>query len=634
MTRLSDSLRGLADRAPVDDVSVSTSGATRRIHRGRRLRAAANATAGVGVAAVIALAAINPGVGSGTSSADAAAMPGAPEGVKVGAPGFDASGASQLAWGQCGTRPFDADVPASSGEFSLTLGDIGADVEPGATVTAALTVTRSADAAGAYTTTGPIVIVLWDGNVVGTAQNSTLDPDVQSAEDGNGTWAAPFVLVNCWDGTALPPGAYELVAYQDFFSDSGQIVPSTEPAPAPAEPTLAPAEPTLSPADPATATDAPIAVDGGVGTGSGVVAPGATSSDGGPVAGNTGVVGPPAVDAPARAVSNTVKFVVAGDVPEDPFGAYLSPAVPAVVYPDDYLTPAAARDEYAARAAASTWDMAAGTQRVVKSGDSTAVSDQNAWLDSYYGCSADGTTTPSFPATSADWPLLKVDATLPGSVGVSYGWVIDGNPEVKVSVTNISGHTLPGFWGQPSTSMYLVKDGKVVATSYLTSTDPNGYTTSTSTDGLLAPDGTLSGTYLWRDVNGCWIGDAQATITRGTYTVLIEQDVYLDSGNGGGGPVMYQDGAKGSVEGGGVGVASSGGTVARGTVSGGTVSGGDNPVAGTAQAPAIAGGSVVAPAGTTADTPTMVAPIPVPVDGTYDWLSLQVWTSLGQVTVK
>ena len=132
MTRLSDSLRGLADRAPVDEVGVSTSDATRRIHRGRRLRAAANATAGAGVAAVIALAAIHPGLGSTGTSADAALGSGAPEGAKVAGPGFDASGASQLAWGQCGTRPFDTYTPSPSEIFSLTLGDIGAEVEQGA----------------------------------------------------------------------------------------------------------------------------------------------------------------------------------------------------------------------------------------------------------------------------------------------------------------------------------------------------------------------------------------------------------------------------------------------------------------------------------------------------------------------
>lgn len=605
MTRLSDSLRGLADRAPVDEVGVSTSAATRRIHRGRRLRAAANATAGAGVAAVIALAAIHPGLGSTGTSADASLGSGAPEGAKVASPGFDASGASQLAWGQCGTRPFDGDVPATSDAFSLALGEIGAEADQGATITAGLTVTinKSVDGAGGFQTPWPSFMVLWDGVVVGTAQGATLDPAVQSTEDGSVQWAAPIDLVNCWDGTPLPAGGYELVAYQDFY-------PVATP---PVEPTLAPVEPTLVPVDPAPAPSGPIAVDGGVGIGNtGVVGP----------AGDGAAVDTTAVDTTARSVSNTVKLVIAGDVPADPFGAYLSPAVPAVVYPDDYLTPAAARDEYASRATTGTWDMAAGTQRVVKSGDSTTLDDQNAWLESYYGCSADGTTTPSFPTTSADWPLLKVEANLPGSVGVSYGWVVDGNPEVKVSVTNTSGHTLPGFWGQPNTTMYLVKDGKVVATSYLISTDPSGYTASAlaKADGLLAPDGKLGGAYLWRDVNGCWLGDSAAKVEAGTYTVLMVQDIYLDNGNGGGGPIAYLDG-KPAVDGG----------VARGGVASVGTTGSSSSSAGAAEAPAIADGSV-APQDATADAPSLIAP--APIDGTYDWLSLQVWTSLGKVTVK
>lgn len=591
MTRLSDSLRGLADRAPVGEVVVSTSAATRRIHRARRLRGAANATAGVGVAAVIALAAINPGAGSSPSMADAGALDASQEGAKAAAPeGFDASGASELAWGQCGTRPFDVDYADPAAVFSLALSEIGDEAESGGTVDATLTVTLPTDSdASGYSSTGPSYMVLWDGVVVGVTQDTTLDPAVQSTEDGTAIWTSPVGLVNCWDGTPLPGGAYELVAYQDFTPLGSEVVPPTEP-------TTTPVEPSMAPVDPTTATDSPVTADGGASTESGVTS------------GNTGVVGP-AADAATRSVSNPVKFVIAGDVPDDPFGAYLSPAAPAVVYPDDYLTPAAAREEYAARAASGTWDMAAGTQRVIKSGDSTAVDDPNVWLDSYYGCSADGSTSPTFPSTSADWPLLGVEANLPGSLGVSYGWVVDGNPEVTLTVTNTSGHTLPGFWGQPSSSIYLVRDGKVVAMSYLAPTDPNGNMTTQSTDGLLAPDGTLSGTYLWRDVNGCWMGDAQAKVTPGTYTVLTEQDVYLDNGNGGiGGPIAYL-GGKNAVDDGTVGVDATG-------------------------APAIAERSAVNPEAATADAPSIVAPGPGTGDGTYDWVSLQVWTSLGQVKVK
>lgn len=582
MTRLSDSLRGLADRAPVDEVGVSTSVATRRIYRGRRLRAAANATAGAGVAAVIALAAIHPGIGSGNALTDSAASGAIPEGAKVNSPELGAADASQLAWGQCGTSPFDAEAPETSDAWALALEGITSEVDPGITLAATLTVTSptETDAAG-FSTPGPAVMVLWNGVVVGTAHNATLDPEVQSTEGGTGQWAAPVDLVNCWDGTPLPGGAYQLVAYQDFY-------PQTTP---PADPTVAPADPTVAPVETTGTPEAPSAADGGISSGS--------SSESGVAPADTAIVAPGS-ESPARAISNTIDFTITGEVPEDPFGAYLSPAAPAVVYPDDYLTPSAARDEYAARATTDAWNMAAGTQRVVKSGDSTTAEDQNVWLDSYYGCSADGITTPSFPETSADWPLLKVEATLPRSVGVSYGWVVDGNPKVEVSVSNISGHTLPGFWGEPSTSMYLVKDGKVVATSYLSSTNPNGNVVSPSADGLLAPDGSLSGTYLWRDMNGCWLGTTQATVTPGTYTVLIEQDIYLDNGGSGvGGPIAYVDDAASTGGEAGAGSARVGGTVAPDTA---------------------------------ADAPSIIAP--APVDGTYDWLTLQVWTSLGEVTVK
>lgn len=553
MTRLSDSLRGLADRAPVDTVGISTSAATRRIYRGRQLRAAANATAGVGVAAVIAVAAINPAFTSADSNVAEAAV-GAPESHKLAGPAFDIAGAGEFAWGQCGTQPFNADVPALSAVWSLTLGDIDADVEQGNTVTAAVTIARTdGTSATSGESPGTTVMVLWNGIVVGTTQGLGADPAVQSSTDSASTLDVPVDLVNCWDSTPLPAGSYEMVAYQDFYSTSDEILT---------------ADGTLS--DP----------------------------------GEAGIVGPIALPVSERVVSNTVELTVAGEIPEDPFGAYLSPAAPAIVYPDDYLTPAVARDQFASRVTTDVWDMATGTQRVVKTGDSAVTSDENTWLDTYYGCSADGVTTPSFPAASADWPLVKVDSSIPPSVGVSYGWVVDGNPEVQVSVTNTSDYTLPGFWGQPNTTMYLVKNGKVVAVSYLSSIDPNSYAYTTSTDGLLAPDASLDGSYLWRDVNGCWSGTAQSTVTSGTYTVLMAQDIYVDNGTGGyGGPVMYVDDQA--------------------------------PLDGEAliarEDPALIGGSAVAPQRTDAATSTMIAP--APFNGDFDWLSFQVWTSLGQVTI-
>jgi len=581
MTRLSDSLRGLADRAPLDGVGVSTSVATRRIRRGQRLRGAANATAGLGAAAVIALAVIHPGTGS-LSSADSAMTAESAVGDREAmAPTFDAAGSSQLAWGLCGSRPFDYEVPMASDAFSLELGEIGTEVEGGSTITTALTVTPSTDAAeSTFQSFGPAYMVLWDGMVVGTGQGSPA-VEMQDFTDYTGTRDGQLDLVNCWDGTPLPGGDYELVAYQDFYSDV-----ATDPT----LPPVADDPPPLTPVDPAPEPD-DAAVTGGA---TDAVAPDRDSTA---EAVEPGFVGP-AADAPAdRAVSNRVRLTVAGDAVEDPFGQYIDQPAPAVVYPDDYLTPSTARDEYAARAVTGAWDMAAGSQRVIKSGDSLTQDDESSWLEGYYGCSLDGITTPSFPTTSANWPLLSVDATLPGSVGVSYGWVINDNPAVNLTVTNTSGYTLPGFWGEPSSALYLVKDGKVVATSYLTPVDPNGLLNSPSPDGLLEPDASLSGSFLWRDVNGCWTGDTPSTVSPGTYTILSEQDIYLDNGSPSpDGPVFYEDTARSATT--------------------DSTFGSDASVT-----------SEDAPA----DLPIAIAP--APSDGDFEWVSLQVWTSLGTVTL-
>jgi len=605
MTRLSDSLRGLADRAPLDAVSVSTSGATRRIKRNRRLHATANATAGLGAAAVIALAAINPGMDT-LSSADSAPNPeSATSGDKAMAPAYDAAGSSQLAWGLCGSRPFDYEVPMASDAFTLTLGEMSGEVEPGSTATAQLTFLGAvgADLAYNYTAQGTAFLVLWDGMVVGTGQDTDV-VGTQGLSDDTASWESAFDLVNCWDGTPLPGGAYELVAFQDFYPEA--TTDPVDPTVAPSEPTLAPTEPSPpigAPDEPtpileetAPAPGEPGVIDGGAATGGDAATSGATDA----VVPAPGFIGP-AADAPAlRVVSNHVALAVSGDTVENPFGPYIDQPAPAVVYPDDYLDPATARAEFAARAVNGTWDMAAGTQRVTKTGDSLGANNEDSWLEGYYGCSADGTTTPGFPATSADWPLLKVDAKLPGSVGVSYGWVVDGNPEVRLSITNTSGYTLPGFWGQPNSTLYLVKDGKVVATSYLSPTDPYGLDTASSTDGMLTPDGSLSDTFLWRDVNGCWMSDSQSTVSPGTYTVLSEQDIYLDNGSvSPGGPIYYEDGAKRSIE-----------------------------------TPALGMDTSVTSSGAAADASIGIAPAPGPDGGDFDWLSFQVWTSLGTVTVR
>ena len=592
------------------------------------------------MAAVIAFAAINPGMGSADSStANARPAPAQAEGGMALAPNVDAAGASQLAWGVCGTSPFNAEVPAVSDKFSLALGDIGAEAKQGSTIDAPVTVHSPGDFIGSYNWNAPQYMVLWNGTVVGTAQGSTTsqttstmgslphDRGTSRPRELLGRHPPPSRQLQAGGIPRLLPRVHATRAYDRAVAVTVGVAVDpaplpvdpaplpVDPKPIPVDPTLAPVDPAPAPIEPTASPDRPITTDG-------------SAVAGGAVAGNTGVVGP-AADGPAeRAVSNTVKLVIAGDVPKDPFGAYLSPAAPAVVYPDDYLTPATARDEYTSRATTGTWDMAAGSQRVVKTGDSLTQNDQNAWLNSYYGCSADGKSLPSFPAASADWSLLKVDATLPGSVGVSYGWVVDGNPVVKVSVKNVSSYTLPGFWGQPNTTMYLVKDGKVVASSYLAPTDPNSNSVTRSSDGLLAPDASLSGTYLWRDVNGCWLGSQQATLKPGTYTVLMEQDISLnDSTAGPGGPIAYVDGKR-AVEGGVTGVGIAGG----GAAGGSAVDQGPVPAPAPAPAPATGPPTVATAPSSAPDAPNLIAP--APGEAGNDWLSLQVWTSLGKVTVR
>ncbi len=133
MTRLSDHLRGLAERAPVADAGISVEVASRRIARHRRMRAGANAAAGVGAATVIAFAAINPGAGN--QNQDTAAD--APEPAIAGGAQSDSAagyeGDTRLAWGLCGSYPL-VDGVAADAASSLTLDGGPAEAAGGDTV--------------------------------------------------------------------------------------------------------------------------------------------------------------------------------------------------------------------------------------------------------------------------------------------------------------------------------------------------------------------------------------------------------------------------------------------------------------------------------------------------------------------
>ena len=168
----------------------------------------------------------------------------------------------------------------------------------------------------------------------------------------------------------------------------------------------------------------------------------------------------------------------------------------------------------------------------------------------------------SFPARSAELDLLSISAEAPSRLSISYGWVVDDNPEVTLSVANTSSYSIPGFYGEPNRSLYLVKDGRVVAEAYPTNVNPNGrsspmrYTdaagvraTRSATRpagqassesrpdaywGILAPDESVSGTYLWRDLTGCWREDGSSTsITAGTYTAPRDAEPLVPAVRGG-----------------------------------------------------------------------------------------------------
>ena len=320
-----------------------------------------------------------------------------------------------------------------------------------------------------------------------------------------------------------------------------------------------------------------------------------------------------------RITAEPVAFAIAGEPVENPFADYYPQPWTPPAQPDDILTPAIARELFDAAATSDGWDMAEGTSRwILPNGYGQAATFAPAQGNpGYFGCSWDGVSGLTFPARSAELDLLSISADVPSRLSISYGWVVDGNPEVTVSVTNTSSYSIPGFYGEPNRSLYLVKDGQVVAEAYPTNVDPNGQLLAKSaltTDaagvtreavqqdetaqryepvpedpdsywGLLAPDETVSGTYLWRDVNRCWREDgSNATITAGTYTLLSLQNLSLQQFGAG-------------------------------------VSGGDTAIPEPAP---LAVDPLVDPG---VDTVTTVAPVQ------EDWLDFQVWTSLGTVTI-
>lgn len=560
--RFSDALRGAADRAPVDDVSVSTEGITGRIKRERALRMGANGLVGAGAVAVIAFAAMGP---LSNPAADMAAMNSAAEGVDSMADealaGADAPMAESFARADspwlCGSDFDPTDGVWAWADDSGVTYTVDAPEHDGGEV-------RLPNTLAAHRTVDMIsfadYVITWDGMVVGHYINpETLNygPDTGALELAEGQvyerlepgtdfesleqWVT-LNPVNCWDGAALPAGDYEVhQAWTLAYVDD----------------------------DPEPAVEADESGESSEAT-----------------------LEAPTVLEPFRVAAGPVVLTIDGERVDDPFGDYLNGDMPGVPLPEPLpveplpegsLTPDEARELYEAHAAEGAWDMAAGSQRWVIAHDSAQTGEDGSVSDAFFGCSWDG-SNPSFPTRSAELDLLDVNVTLPASIGVSYGFVVDGNPKITSTVTNSSEYTLPGFWGGAQPQLFLVRDGKVAATASPQGIDHTGGLHATTMmvtgEGLLAPGDSVTGDFLLRDIHACDSGSGSGSVTPGTYTVLAAHSLSLSN--------EHAD------------------------------------VARTMEEPSFEGDSAVA-------VPDMEI---LPAPGDWEFVELQGWTSLGTITVS
>lgn len=538
--KLSDSLRAMADRAPVDDASISAAAAIRSVKTRRALRVTANSVVGAGAAAALTFAIVMPTLNASDGYTAGAGVP------EIAANGgyvndLGGPGDARLAFGVCGAPVgFPAEQPGT-----LVIVNPPADaVAGGASTTLDVTLTASEDLTGQFGV--PSVLVVWNGIVVGTSSPAiTQVQDLSLAAGESTTGSVELELVNCWDDTALPGGVYQLVAAQDVFTSA------SEPA------------------------EVPPASEGEATAEAGVIEPDATVS----------------FDAGYTFLSDPVEITVDGKQVDDPFGQYLNPAQPEL--PSDFLTPQIAREMYQKALVTGTWDMAKGTQRVVVTSDS-ASTNQLLWEQNYFGCAWDGGAARPFPTASADLRLLDVTGTLPAQVSLSYGWIVDGNPLVDLAVTNVSGHSMPQMY-EPNTTLVFVKNDRVVGEAYLTNVNRNAQYAEAP---FFAAGAQVGGQYVWRDVNGCWSNTGELPLEPGTYTVLNSQYLYLTSDSYG--VVPFSDAASSYYP----------GTVLR---EGAASLGGDTAVIVDGDGDRVAIDVLPEPQG--------------------QWLEMQIWTSLGTVTI-
>jgi len=465
--KLSDSLRAMAERAPLGEARLNPADAAQRVRRHRLVYRSANTLVGLGAVAVVAFAVWAPPAGTG--GLGAAAQSSGPGMAEPDQGYADALAAERSQPAECG-MPYEAAPSTTPAVLTVTPAVASlTDGQDAWTVAVTRLVTQDVDAA----VTSVRVRILWEGLTVGYATEAAGGESAPWRTGDTAQGQLTVQAVNCWDGAPLPAGEYQVAVMQTIEW----------------------------PEDPAQSKD--------VGT---VVLEGA-----GP---DTPVEAPSAVMHVQMLEAEPVTVTVPGVEVPQPFAAYLN-AAPTL--PEGYLTPALAREVYAAHLTDTPWDMAPGTQRVVAVSDTAQGGGGE--MPQYFGCTWDGSMALSFPARSSTWDLVTVDGALPQSIDVSHGFVVDGNPEFWLSIANTSGYTMASGSG-PTGALVLVRDGVVVAEAMGTPLEPYG--------GMVEPlpqNTSLLQSFLWRDVNACG-GTAHGPLAAGTYTVLAVEYVSVTNAPG------------------------------------------------------------------------------------------------------
>ncbi|MFV0633371.1 hypothetical protein [Demequina sp.] len=613
--KLSDALRGAADRAPVEDGLISVSSVSSKVRRQRAVRTGSAGLVGAGACALLVFAAMGPLSSPGTAR-DEATVGGLAEGEmdaaledSAGAAADGAAGLSRPAeqwscgatfdandgtwsWGDTTGATFDAAEPAWDGEAWQ--------------LPSTLTAQRAIDLVSS-----PDYVVVWDGIIVGRlihedpipygpadeplapsdGEYARLDP---ATDAGSISQDTTLEAVNCWDGEPLPAGKYEV--HQAWtLAYAATATP----------------EPTESAPEPSTAASTGTVTEG-------------SEDDAAAGGGTDGSEG--SAQAWFRVAAAPVGLVIDGDPVDDPFGDYLggdTPGEPVPLpepvdpveptLPDGALTTDLARELYEAALVRGPWDMAEGSQRWIKVNDSREASPDGAWEYQYYGCTWGDGRDGGFPTQSADMGLLDVSAKVPASLSVSYGYVVDGNPLATTSVTNVSEYAIPGYWYGDNVQLALVRDGVVAAEIYPETIssgtggvmEPAWGETAVMPDGdyWLSPGATSKGEGLLRNANSC-SGDGSG-VQPGTYTLLAQVSLYMDGAS----TVAY------------------GGAVDDMSVLEREASTLDS-LTGAVDTPSawseLTIGDAAEPAPDTA----------IAYEENYDWIEFQVWTSLGTITVR